>query len=55
MKAIPCYIGIVKAMIALSDYKRSPAYKYDENLESKLKNRTGISARSSTLQALIGR
>lgn len=36
MKSTPCYIGLVKSMIALSDYKHSVYYQIDTNLESKL-------------------
>lgn len=36
MKSTPCYIGVVKAMIALSDYKRQDGYQYDKTLEDKL-------------------
>lgn len=38
LKEIPCYIGVVKATIALSDYKLSNLYRSDEKLETKLKN-----------------
>jgi hypothetical protein len=36
MKNIPCYMGLVKSMIALSDYKHSPHYQSDPGLEAKL-------------------
>ncbi len=36
MKATPCYIGVVKAMIALSDYKHSDHYQQNDQLEQKL-------------------
>ena len=36
LKATPCYIGIVKAMIALSDYKKFPDYVPNDLLETKL-------------------
>ncbi|WGH75971.1 hypothetical protein P8625_02045 [Tenacibaculum tangerinum] len=36
MKSTPCYIGLVKSMIALSDYKNSIDYRTDNNLEIKL-------------------
>ncbi len=36
MKNTPCYIGIVKAMIALSDFKRSNNYIRNDHLEKKL-------------------
>ena len=36
MKKVPCYIGIVKAMIALSDYKKQDDYKTNKLLEEKL-------------------
>lgn len=36
MKSTPCYIGVVKAMIALSDYKKQPDYIPDNLLEDKL-------------------
>ncbi|WP_291871591.1 hypothetical protein [Maribacter sp.] len=36
MKNTPCYIGLVKSMIALSDYKHSEYYQTDYNLEVKL-------------------
>lgn len=36
MKSIPCYIGLVKSMIALSDYKHSNLYITDNEVESKL-------------------
>ncbi len=37
MKSTPCYIGIVKAMIALTDYKKQSDYVINDDLESKLK------------------
>ena len=40
MKTTPCYIGIVKAMITLTDYKKCSDYKTNDNIESKLK--TGL-------------
>jgi hypothetical protein len=40
MKTTPCYIGIVKAMITLSDYKKCSDYVTNDNIESKLK--TGL-------------
>lgn len=36
MKATPCYVGVVKAMIALSDYKKYHCDKSNEMLEDKL-------------------
>lgn len=36
MKSTPCYIGLVKSMIALSDYKHSDYYQEDTNPGSKL-------------------
>lgn len=36
MKNTPCYIGLVKSMIALSDYKQSEYYKKNDALEQKL-------------------
>jgi len=36
MKKTPCYIGLVKSMIALSDYKHSSDYKIDDDIEIKL-------------------
>ncbi|MCG8701453.1 MAG: hypothetical protein MI922_25610 [Bacteroidales bacterium] len=36
IKAVPCYIGLVKSMIALSDYKRLPRYQINKQLEEKL-------------------
>jgi hypothetical protein len=36
MKSTPCYIGLVKSMIALSDYKHSEYYQSNSKLESKL-------------------
>lgn len=36
MKSVPCYIGVVKAMIALSDLKKQDSYQTDEVLENKL-------------------
>jgi hypothetical protein len=36
MKSTPCFIGVVKAMIALSDYRRSRSYQTNEKLEKKL-------------------
>lgn len=36
MKSTPCYIGLVKSMIALSDYKQSAYYQTDTKLELKL-------------------
>ncbi len=38
MKNTPCYIGLIKSMIALSDYKHSEHYQTDTNLETKLKD-----------------
>lgn len=38
MKSVPCYIGVVKAMIALSDYKKQDYYQTDKVLEHKLTN-----------------
>ncbi len=40
LKSTPCYIGVVKSMIALSDYRIQPYYKSNETLENKL--RTGL-------------
>jgi hypothetical protein len=36
LKATPCYIGLVKSLIALSSFKNSPLYKKDPVLEEKL-------------------
>ncbi len=36
MKSTPCYIGIVKAMIALSDYKNTSEFMTNEKVNSKL-------------------
>jgi hypothetical protein len=36
MKATPCYIGIVKAMIALSDYKKYSGTNINAKIEDKL-------------------
>lgn len=36
MKTTPCYIGIVKAMIALSDYKKHSDYSIHDSIENKL-------------------
>ncbi len=36
MKETPCYIGVVKATIALSDYKNHPNYIPNKQLEAKL-------------------
>lgn len=36
LKATPCYIGLVKSMVALSDYKHSPQYVLNPMLEDKL-------------------
>lgn len=36
MKSTPCYIGLVKSIIALSDYKRSIYYSPNKALEDKL-------------------
>lgn len=41
MKTTPCYIGVVKAMIALSDYKKSPGYKTNAVVEKKLETGLG--------------
>lgn len=38
MKKTPCYIGLVKSMIALSDFKHSSDYEIDNDLEIKLSN-----------------
>ncbi|SMP72749.1 hypothetical protein [Anoxynatronum buryatiense] len=40
MKTTPCYIGIVKAMIVLTDYKKSSGYITNERAEKKLE--TGL-------------
>ncbi|MDP2301969.1 MAG: hypothetical protein Q8N03_06055 [Ignavibacteria bacterium] len=40
MKTTPCYIGIVKAMIALSDYKKRFDYLTNNKIENKLE--TGL-------------
>lgn len=40
MKSTPCYIGVVKAMIALTDYTKQADYIPDNRIESKLK--TGL-------------
>lgn len=37
MKTTPCYIGIVKAMIALTDYKKRLDTKINHKIENKLK------------------
>lgn len=37
MKTTPCYIGIVKAMIALTDYKKSSDYITNDKIENNLK------------------
>ncbi len=36
MKTTPCYIGIVKAMIALTDYKKRSDYSTNDMIEQKL-------------------
>lgn len=36
LKSTPCYIGIVKATIALSDFKHQPFSDYNEAIEEKL-------------------
>ncbi len=36
MKRTPCYIGLVKSTIALSNFKQSENYQFDEQLETKL-------------------
>ncbi len=36
MRSTPCYIGIVKAMIALTDFKKRADYVLDANIEKKL-------------------
>lgn len=36
MKSTPCYVGLVKSMIALSDYKHSAIYQRNNDLEVKL-------------------
>jgi len=36
MKTAPCYIGVVKAMIALSNYKKQSDYVPNDNIENKL-------------------
>lgn len=36
MKQVPCYMGLVKSMVALSDYKQMVDYKSDDLLEAKL-------------------
>lgn len=36
LKSTPCYIGIVKAMIALTDYKKHLDYTTNEKIENKL-------------------
>lgn len=38
MKFTPCYIGIVKAMIALSEYKKNPDYAINDSVEKKLED-----------------
>ncbi|MFV0390787.1 MAG: hypothetical protein ACK5KP_02710 [Paludibacteraceae bacterium] len=38
LKSTPCYIGIVKAMIALNDYKKSPNYLTSREIEQKLES-----------------
>ena len=37
LKSTPCYIGIVKAMIALTDYKKLFDSKTDDKIENKLR------------------
>lgn len=37
LKLTPCYIGVVKSMIALSEFKKQPYYINNEALEIKLK------------------
>lgn len=41
LKATPCYIGLVKSMIALSNFKRSSFYTYNGILEEKLRKGLG--------------
>ena len=36
LKTTPCYVGLVKSVIALSDYKKSAYYSLDQVVESKL-------------------
>lgn len=36
MKSTPCYVGIVKSMIALTNYQLQAYYKYDARLATKL-------------------
>jgi len=36
MKQVPCYMGLVKSMVALSDYKQRMGYKTDNHLETML-------------------
>jgi hypothetical protein len=38
MKSTPCYIGVVKAMVSLTDYKSHRNYKQFDILEEKLKD-----------------
>lgn len=40
MKTTPCYIGIVKAMITLTDFKKHADYNTNDNIENKLE--TGL-------------
>jgi hypothetical protein len=35
LKSTPCYIGIVKSVIALSDYRKSIHYQLDQDVETK--------------------
>lgn len=35
LKSTPCYIGIVKSVIALSDYRKSVHYQFDQVIEDK--------------------
>jgi hypothetical protein len=41
MKSTPCYIGVVKAAIALSDFKKMKNYQVNSLLEEKLKEGLG--------------
>lgn len=41
LKSTPCYIGIVKAMIALTDYKKRFDSKTNDKIENKLKQGLG--------------
>ncbi len=38
LQATPCYLGVAKSMVALSDFKRGPNYLPDARLEAKLES-----------------